>query len=420
MDTIWGLHATLTRTRSRTSPPIASDAATFWGVWPALLLMSCTPEPGPGDSGLPADPLVVQLRWVGGGLLGWEEAQDGLWWSLSSLGALPPAEPPLTIVEDRGDAVVFRLDLGAVGFPEAALPAVEEAVAELREAPSLARHGGVDVGRFLMRTLHEPWRYYAITGACEQMADWQAARQADHIETYAVTESILVEGDRLIEVNQGADDVRAIGFRSAEFVGGLDDAEVGEHEVIDVMPNGRQRYAVYGADGWLVAASDPAVSPAGQPGRCLWCHEGTLMLGAPNPPVEGYWTYEAFAASLADQVAVLEAHRATLETAVAFDAVRDVHAWGELLVEEFLHPTPARVALEWGISEGAVRLMGLSAQDNAEYPELGPVYTRAAVDALLREREGWRPIETLDSGRELHPADPRLAPATLRACDGVR
>jgi len=384
-----------------------------------LLWLACAPHPTDSAEPATAQTLVVPLRWVGGSpLLDWPQAQAGLWWSLSSLGALPPDATALVVDSLADGAVTFSLDLGAVGFPAEAAGTLAEIAAEMQSDPSVARHGGVDVGRFLMRTLHEPWRYYALTGACATAAQWQATRQQPDPAVYAVTDSLLVEGSRLIEVNDQAGAVGAIGFRSAEVSGTLGAHTVEELEVVDVMPNGRQRFAVYSASGALQPASDPALSPAGQPGRCLWCHESRLMLGQPNPDIEGYWSYESFAEAIAAQSALLEAHRASLETVVDFTEP-SVHTWGELLVEEFLFPTPARVALEWGISEGAVRAAGLDGTESEEYPAWGTVYARAAVDGALWAREGWRPVETLASSRAA-PESVRLAPADLRDCGTVR
>ena len=64
--------------------------------------------------------------------------------------------------------------------------------------------------------------------------------------------------------------------------------------------------------------------------------------------------------------------------------------------------------------------MGLEGHINEEYPSWGPVYRRAAVDGLLAEREGWRPIETLESGRELTPSGAQPVPARLQDCLSLR
>ena len=141
---------------------------------PLLLLACAAPDADSATPPGPAADLTVRLRWLGGSpeLTDWTTARAGLWWSLSALGALPPADEDLALVvidQPSAGEVLFDLDLGAVGLPEAAFPAVAEAIAEIQAAPSLSRRGGVDVGRFLMRTLHEPWRYYAITGACADL-----------------------------------------------------------------------------------------------------------------------------------------------------------------------------------------------------------------------------------------------------------
>lgn len=385
-----------------------------------LLVLACGRD---APDTVEADALEIPLRWLAGGVLDdWDAARAGLWWSLSSMGALPPAtEAALRIETQRGDEVLFWLDLEAVGFSDAALPTVEAIAAEVWADPSVQRHGGMDVGRFLMRSLHEPWRYYALTGACESLAQWSVQQGADEMATYAVTDSLLVDGNRLIGFHEAPQGIDGIAFQALELSGAVEQAHaIDEIEVIDVMPNGRQRYAIYGVDGALHPAADPAVSPAGQPGKCLWCHEGALMVGQPNPPVDGHTPYETFADAMAEQAALLADHRQSLATSVDFED-RDVHMWGELLVEAFLHPTVDRVAVEWGVSTTMVAGLGLPQHTSEEYPEWGPVFARADVDAALFSREGWRPVETLDSGRELDEAQVTLAgaaPGDCRRMDG--
>ena len=393
---------------------------------PLLLWLACSGEPGTphpvDDTGSGTADLQLRLRWIGGQPeLTWARAQEGLWWSLSLLGAQPRDPGALVLLSSPSDkTVTFSLDLGAVGFPEEALPTVAEVVTELRQDPSLDHHDGVDVGRFLMRLLYEPWRYYAITGACDTLEDWEARHlDLDAVVTYAVTDSLLIEGHRLIDFEPGPAEASQIAFRSLELLDdigpGADVPPVGEQEVIDLMPSGQQRFAVYGDDHRLRPAADPALSPAGQPGRCMWRHEGRLQIGQPNPDIEGYWTYDQFFEELSDQLQLIQDYRATLDTRVNFREYH-VHTWGELLVEEFLQPAPARVALEWGLSEAEVGALGLARHESEEYPGWGKVFWRADVDALLEAREGWRPTPTLDSSRVLDPDDPRLAPATLRDC----
>jgi len=398
-------------------------------VTPLLLLLACGDRTAPADdtSGTEPGDLRVPLRWVrASDTDDWLQARAGLYWQLANLGAVPPrGDPGLLVLVADEDRVDFTLDLGAVGFPDAALPALAEAVAFVAETDEVALMGGLDTGAFFLRTLYEPWHYYAITGACAERDAWRELHLAPDPALYAITESWLVEGDRLDHYTAAPPEVADIAHFVEEGPGDIQEGSFDpvEGESIDVLPNGALRYAVYDEAGGLLPWG--LHSPAGQPGRCLWCHEDHLQRGDKANGADGYVTAEVFLAEIDTQTAAIEALRASLDTDVWADPVAD-HEDGEILTEMWLHAPPGRLAREWYTDEATVQAAldaeGLTTSVNDEYPEVGPVVTRAdaerVFDALLpvlaaepgHPFEGWTgpyvPVETLPSARE--PAEAPL------------
>ena len=216
-------------------------------------------------------------------------------------------------------------------------------------------------------------------------------------EAYAVTLSLLVEGERLVELNPLSTDtpLPAFAFRASEGEGSLTDGSfvAEEFEVMDMMPNGQQRFAVYGDDGALRAAA--AISAAGQPGRCMWCHEAILQRGTPkNASADGFLTTEEFLAEIDAGQAAIDTARAGLgDTAIDWERYEQ-HEWAERLTRSYLEPSAERVAAEWGVDVAEVEVLGLGTHIDEEYPDLGDLLLRADVDAARRDREpGWAPYD---------------------------
>lgn len=360
-----------------------------------LLLAGCAADHVP-------DPGRVPLRWVRGhdGET-WRDARAGLMWSLSLLGAEPPADgSALARVDAGADDATFILDLAAAGFDDRARAAMEDAVAPLLASEEVDQAGHMDLGRFLMWTLYAPGRYYGVTGACPTRAGWEADTLVAEPARYGVTTSFLVEGQRWVRFNPGPADVGGIGLLAIEGEGELDGNFVEtEYETVDVMPNGQQRYAVYDADGDLIAAA--AETPAGQPGKCMWCHEVGIQRGSPeNAGVEGALSFDAFAGEAAAMDAVLAAWRGARATETDWSTY-EVHEHGELIALQFLRPPPDRVAREWGVSRAEVDALGLPSAEDPEHPELGPLLWRADVDAAADL--GWAPLPVPEDFREPDP-----------------
>lgn len=378
-------------------------------VWGSVVALTTLAGCGPADdSGAPRPEAEFRLAWYPADETEtWDDVEVGLDWAWSQMGALPPPGTANGTRTSVDGVVTFPVALDDLALPPSAREVVDTVVAELSPAGE-----PVDIGRFLMRSLHEPARYAAMTGACPTRGEWAAARQAADPLLYAVTTSLLTSEDRRVALNAGPTVVGAIGYLAESGEGSLADGTFTprEAEVVDVMPNGQFRYAVYGEDGALLPAGEHA--PTGTPGKCAWCHEDHIQAGSDaNASAEGYidhatWTSERVAAQ-----AVLDSYRASLATSIDFSP--PVHEAAERLVEGFLFPDDRRVALEWGVSEAAVRiLLGGGTADQEEFGWTGR-HRRADVDAAAAAGEV---VRTLPSARELAD-DAVLADAPPPRCE---
>lgn len=352
-----------------------------------LALFACAPPPDP-----------VPLRWVRGweGET-WEHAERGLYWQLAALGAFPPEDgSALEVAWTDADGAGLGLRLDRLGLPGGVPPELAAVAAEVAASDEAATFGGVDLGRFVLRTLYDPEVYYAVTGVPDTLPTWRRRWLGGATPLrYDVTDSLISAGPRTVWLAPYAGVATTVASLAEEEAGG---------ETLDLMPNGQFRYASWDVDGRRVAALDPAVAATGLPGKCLWCHEGSLQmaLGA-NDPGPGSLSTEAFLDELRWRQAGVEALRRSLGVAVDWDGADGVHAWGELLTETFLAPTPARLAREWGWAEEEVwaALDPATLHENPEYPEHGLVTTRVHADAVLAAAEpGYTALEVPASARE--------------------
>jgi hypothetical protein len=374
------------------------------------LLLACAPDDqlsGDGTDVTYTDPRtdhpqvdddswkVQRLRWVRGyDKETWELAQQGLLWSLAELGAVTsPVSHPIHVVSESEDEVVFDLDLLECGLPPNALEAVRIATEDTLTSDEKAIWGSVDLGRWIMRIVYEPWVYYAATGTCRNLDGWVAERLDPESVTYGVTVSNLVKDkNRLIALNDLPGSVERLAYLVTEGNGSIADGtfEPTEHEIVDVLPNGIHHYAVYDTDGSLLPGGSPEISAAGQPGSCMWCHEslwsqrGSSDNVSPPPGI----SYDDFQIQVDQVDRVADARRREMNTILDITE-GDVHTWGEWLVEMFLHASPERLAREWHTTPAdAQRILDelqIITVPSGEYPDLGDIAARDALDANAQQ-----------------------------------
>jgi len=353
------------------------------------------------------DTLALELRWIQG--YPGERRSDvetGLLWTLSFLGAALPRDGASPI-EWSGETVFLHLDLAGIQPNTRAawrsLLSVMKASEEYRSA------GGLDIGRFVALALCSPRHYYALTGASARY-DEARARHIFDSKRVAIVESAVASGNRILEVALGSSP-SDIAFVAHEGTGSIPDGtfQVAEHELLEVMPNGQLRFALYDISGALKLAADNELTAAGKPSKCLWCHETELSSPfAGRTSVEGYYSLSEFEQQLMERSGRLHADRAALRSRIDFGRPQD-HTYAELLYLSFYEPSEERLAGEWSLPVEHVRelVSGLPTHAHAEFPFLGDeLYHRSDVDRLAPHGV----IEVPTDPREDSAYEPDLIP----------
>jgi hypothetical protein len=331
----------------------------------------------------PRDPqLAIELRWVKGypGETR-SKVETGLLWALSFMGASLPVDAP--VFSWHRDIVT--VDLDAAGVLPATRPAWVAVLNVLKASDEYHRSGAMDIGRFLMLTLCSSHQYFALTGAPRTFSDFEATHKQAW-KPAAVVESDIAYGNRLLHISEAAT-LADIYFVAFEGKGALADHtfQKADIEIIDFMPNGQLRFALFDPAGHPKAAATPELTAAGKPSNCLWCHEINLEPPFRNKTsLPGYYSAEELRALIQERMKIVAAYRSTLKSQIDFRRTGD-HTYAELLYLSFAEPSVARLAAEWGLPESEVsaRVRGLPTHAQKEAAYLGDhLYERAAVDPL--------------------------------------
>lgn len=366
---------------------------------------ACTHDPVEPDF---AEDRTIHLRWV----KAYPDEQrnqveTGLKWTLSFLGAQLPQGSFEQATEWEGDLLTLHLD--RVGFDHNALQALQELAEVLRKSEEYTSTGGIDIGRFVMLTLNASNHYYAITGIPPSLEAFMSDKTFDPVKA-GIAESSVSFHERAISVPDTQAGGISWAFVAREGEGSLADGsfEEKEIEVLDVMPNGQFRFAIYSPAGDLLTHGDPLLGQAGKPAKCLWCHEITLQ-PAYNLQVSvgGYHGPAVFTAFVKNRMNTLLDYRSTLKGDIDFSKNQE-HTQTELLYISFTEPSAMRLAAEWNTTEAEVQqlLKDLPTHTHPEFPFLGELYHRSDTEPYAP----YQAIATPGSPREASDYEPNLIP----------
>jgi len=241
------------------------------------------------------------------------------------------------------------LDLRAAGVLPESIQAWRKLIVILKQSDEYRVMGGIDIGRFVALTLCASNHYYALTGTTPSFQAFRAAHPINQ-KKFAVIQSAVALGNRLIEI--GTDDMaQHMSFTGYEGTGSLTNGtfQPTDIETMSTYPNGQLHFALYTMDGVLEPAAPPALTHAGKPSKCIWCHGSTPYSAVENvTEVSGYYSNEEFTSIIYNRNEVLSFYRQAL--AVPIDFTWFGKRFAEFLYLAFYFPTEAHLAQEWGMS----------------------------------------------------------------------
>lgn len=315
-----------------------------------------------------------------------EQVLTGMIWALSLLGAELPEGCAQQVFQKKG-ANEFDLHLHYAGFNQQALQALHVICDTIKNSKSYQVENSVDIGRFLLLTLHSAHHYYKITGAPASYEDFNKLHPTHTENKFAVLTSGVSKRSRIINFN-----IQTNPLNMAMAAWQMEDTFYNagtkpiEYECIDVMPNSQLRFMTYDSDGELQTASDSVWTNAGKPGKCMWCHESHFQhLFYPTAEVSGFISTSQFQQYMDTANSNLYSYRDKLKTDIEFNNKQD-HALHELLYISFMEPSLLRVSGEVKQSPLSAAMRKLNKTPKHiydEFPFLGDLFYRPYIDSCF-------------------------------------
>ncbi len=341
-----------------------------------MLLIACTQSK---RAPIKDDPNVIYLKWNKSYEKdALERHKTGLTWALSFLGSTIALDSTLTGITHKKD--IIQLDVTKVGFPEKAIPHLQALNTVIQNSEEYQRKGTIDLGRYIALTIGSPNHYYKIVDVPLQLFDLKNTYTFDTLTAF-INNSSISKIDREIQYSIQNDSYkRAFISSERDTITG----EIQEFETVELMPNGLSRFALYDTKGNLKPDGDEAVTRAGKPAKCMWCHEsGIQQLFRKQLDVEFHLSSKDFLDSL---------KRYNHELRVYQDRVwqdsliknRRLHTEMEISYITFMEPSIEQLANEWQVSKRDVKnkVAHLKSHRHHEFGFLGDLYHRRDIDTL--------------------------------------
>lgn len=331
------------------------------------------------------EPLSIKLRWFSGSFdQSEEEMKIGLAWALSFLGASLQGNALEAAIEPL-DVKLFSINLSMIGFSENAQTALQTVIKKLKASDEYQQNGYTELGRFIMLTVNSSFHYYKITEIPPTIQSFRANHLFKNTQVLVINSSVA-NVNRLIEVAE-ANSYENIAYISSEGRGSFETGtfQPEEFEVMDFMPNGQIRFALYNEDGNLKSSANAEITLAGKPSKCMWCHESSIQPFFSKNPVliQGESLSESEFLEIRDQqLSILSEYRKSLNSAIDYQQKQD-HAFMEQIYIDFMEPSASRLAEEWGISMTEIneRLSGLHTHTQQEFG-IENLYDRKDIDQM--------------------------------------
>lgn len=316
-----------------------------------------------------------------------QNLERGLKWYFSYLGAdLEKGKLNQAITWERNstNSALLEIDYALLGFSTKAQTVLKRIIQTIKNSAAYEEKRHMDLGRFVSLTLNSSNHYYAITGVYQT---FNAFENAYNFEDTAVISlgnggSSVTAGNRIIfQTKNVVTDFNKMAFIALEGSGDVQQGtfEATDFEVFDFMPNGQPRFAIYDEQGQLKTAVPPTLGEAGKPAKCMWCHESIIQ---PNFVLQDPQS-SAFNQNIRDKNTLLNNARNQLNSDLSFLLLQE-HRFAELLYISFMEPSAERLAQEWNytLNETQQLLQNYTTHTHHEYPQLGNLYDRAAIDHL--------------------------------------